>query len=151
MTDSRSAREILVDVISFTACANEGVGLDEILDRYRDEILDGQLLFHKNAELRNRAERAEADLAIAEQQLENGKMEADRAWSLVRSLLGVLRPVLNHLPTECRYHGTELNPPSGTYGREACCDTGLAALHHRNARRLVDHIETEHTSKGKKP
>jgi hypothetical protein len=101
------------------------------------------------ADLRQCAAKAEADLAIAEQHIERGNEETDRAWGLARSLLNVLRPVLEHLPSECRYHGQDIEPPAGTHGRTACCDTGVAALRRRNAQHVVDHIEAEHTSKGR--
>lgn len=91
---------------------------------------------------------ARDDLAIAEQHIERGNTETDRAWALVRSLLNVLRPALEKLPGECRYHGTLLDPPDGLIRREACCDTGVAALRRRNAQRVVDHIEAQRTSRG---
>lgn len=122
---------------------------DQLLDAYRDELLRGQFLYLKNDELRERAEQAEADFVIAEQHIERGNVEIDRAWGWVRSLLNVLRPALEHLPAECRYHGDQLDPPPGTHGRAACCDAGVAALRRRNAQRVVDHIEAKHTSKGR--
>jgi len=39
MSDTTTAREQLLDVISFTECANGGTSPDSLLDAYRDEVI----------------------------------------------------------------------------------------------------------------
>jgi hypothetical protein len=39
MSDTATARERLLDVISFTECANGGTSPDALLDAYRDQLL----------------------------------------------------------------------------------------------------------------
>ncbi|MFE5332551.1 hypothetical protein ACFRCG_39855 [Embleya sp. NPDC056575] len=39
----------------------------------------------------------------------------------------VVRAALSSLPDQCRYHGTDTEPHTQGWGREACCDTGIPA------------------------
>ncbi|MEV1202801.1 hypothetical protein [Microbispora rosea] len=57
----------------------------------------------------------------------------------------LIHAALRTLPTECRYHGanTEPEPRDRLYGREACCDTGIAA----QRRKLAEQALLTHTAR----
>lgn len=53
----------------------------------------------------------------------------------------VVRAALAALPDCCRYHGDRLDPDHLSYGREACCDTGVPAQRRRVAEKALQRLE----------
>lgn len=52
-----------------------------------------------------------------------------------------VRAALARLPDRCRYHGDRLDSDRPSYGREACCETGVPARRRRLAEEALQRLE----------
>lgn len=94
------------------------------------------------AETRDAHRIAEGDRDAAETEARELREEL----ACVRMWLPVIRRALSSLPETCRYHGDQLAPHQPSYGREACCDTGIPARRRRLAMRAIDGLNPQEPS-----